>query len=76
MPASPHVPSSHSEPESLTRREHEVVRWISEGKSNRDVADLLRISPRTVEKHMENILRKLGVENRTAAVMAWSRDAT
>tara|TARA_R110002049_G_scaffold199259_1_gene369290 strand:- start:181 stop:342 length:162 start_codon:yes stop_codon:yes gene_type:complete len=53
-----------------------VVRWISEGKSNRDVADLLRISPRTVEKHMENILRKLGVENRTAAVMAWSRDAT
>ena len=55
----------------LTLREHEVVRWISEGKSNRDVAKLLGISLRTVEKHVENIMRKLRVENRTAAVMAW-----
>ena len=52
----------------LTPREAEALHWISEGKSNPEIALLLRISPRTVHKHVEHILAKLGVENRLAAV--------
>jgi DNA-binding CsgD family transcriptional regulator len=37
------------------------------GKSNRDIAEILELSPRTVNKHLEQIYEKLGVENRTAA---------
>lgn len=51
----------------LTARESEVLLWISRGKSNRDVAEILSLSPRTVNKHLEQIYSKLGVENRTAA---------
>lgn len=52
----------------LTAREAEVLHWIGEGKSNPEIAVLLRISPRTVHKHVEHILAKLGVETRLAAV--------
>jgi DNA-binding NarL/FixJ family response regulator len=52
---------------SLTAREAEVLLWIARGKSNRDVAEILSLSPRTVNKHLEQIYAKLGVENRTAA---------
>lgn len=51
----------------LTAREAEVLLWITRGKSNRDVAEILNLSPRTVNKHLEQIYAKLGVENRTAA---------
>jgi DNA-binding CsgD family transcriptional regulator len=51
----------------LTQRESEVLLWISRGKSNRDVAEILSLSPRTVNKHLEQIYAKLGVENRTSA---------
>jgi DNA-binding CsgD family transcriptional regulator len=51
----------------LTPRETEVARWVAQGKSNPEIAIILQTSPRTVEKHMEKILEKLGVENRTAA---------
>ncbi len=51
----------------LTARESEVLLWIARGKSNRDVAEILSLSPRTVNKHLEQIYAKLGVENRTAA---------
>ncbi|MBI1182205.1 MAG: response regulator [Alphaproteobacteria bacterium] len=51
----------------LTTRESEVLLWIARGKSNRDVAEILHCSPRTVNKHLEQIYAKLGVENRTAA---------
>ncbi|UIJ71753.1 response regulator transcription factor [Aurantimonas sp. HBX-1] len=51
----------------LTAREAEVLLWIARGKSNRDVAEILALSPRTVNKHLETIFRKLGVENRSAA---------
>lgn len=55
----------------LTAREAEVLVWIAAGKSNRDISDILGISPRTVNKHLEQIFEKLGVENRaTAAAMA------
>jgi DNA-binding CsgD family transcriptional regulator len=54
----------------LTAREAEVLLWISRGKSNRDVGEILNISPRTVNKHLEQVFVKLGVENRTSAAAA------
>ena len=58
----------------LTARETEVLHWVARGKTNRDIGDILGTSPRTVTKHMEHILPKLGVETRTAAaglVLGW-----
>jgi DNA-binding response OmpR family regulator/DNA-binding CsgD family transcriptional regulator len=54
----------------LTAREAEVLLWISRGKSNRDIGEILGISPRTVNKHLEQVFVKLGVENRAAAAGA------
>ena len=51
----------------LTQREAEVLLWISRGKSNRDISEILGISPRTVNKHLERLFEKLGVEKRAAA---------
>ena len=51
----------------LTSREAEVLLWISRGKPNREISDILGISPRTVNKHLEQIFEKLGVENRASA---------
>ena len=51
----------------LTERESEVLFWIANGKTNREAAEILAMSPRTVNKHLEMIFPKLGVENRTAA---------
>jgi DNA-binding CsgD family transcriptional regulator len=54
----------------FTPREAEIARWLSRGKSNPEIATVLRMRVRTVEKHVERILGKLGVENRaTAAVI-------
>jgi DNA-binding NarL/FixJ family response regulator len=47
----------------VTEREAEVLLWIARGKSNRDIAEILDLSPRTVNKHLEQIYAKLGVEN-------------
>ena len=52
---------------SVTPREAEVLLWISRGKADRDVAQILSLSPRTVNKHLEQAYAKLGVENRAAA---------
>jgi non-specific serine/threonine protein kinase len=52
----------------LTPREREVLRLLIEGKSNRDIAEVLFISPRTATTHVTNILAKFGVETRAAAV--------
>lgn len=60
----------------LTGREAEVLLWITQGKSNRDVAAILECSPRTVNKHLEQIFQKLRVENRTAAAMIAIRALT
>ena len=51
----------------LTQREAEVLLWIARGKSNRDIAEILSLSPRTVNKHLEQIFNKIGVENRASA---------
>ena len=53
---------------SLTPREAEVLGWLAGGKTNRDIAEILGMSPRTVNKHLEHIYVKLGVETRAAAV--------
>ena len=55
----------------LSKRQAEVLFWISEGKRDREIATILEISPRTVEKHVQKILEKLGVETRTAASRWW-----
>lgn len=58
----------------LTPREAEVLFWVIKGKTNKDIGDILGTSPRTVNKHLEHVFEKLGVETRTAAAnMALSR---
>lgn len=57
----------------LTDREGEVLFWLSQGKSNRDIAEILSLSARTVNKHLETIFQKLGVENRTSAAIIADR---
>lgn len=58
----------------LTAREAEVLYWVSKGKTSKDIGDILGSSPRTVNKHLEHVFEKLGVETRTAAAsLALSR---
>jgi CheY-like chemotaxis protein/DNA-binding CsgD family transcriptional regulator len=51
----------------LTPREADVLYWAALGKTNRDIAEILGMSPRTANKHLEHVFEKLGVETRTAA---------
>ncbi len=51
----------------LTLRESQVLFWVANGKTNREIGEILNVSPRTVNKHLEQVFPKLGVENRTAA---------
>ena len=51
----------------ITKRESEVLYWLANGKSNKEIAEILTMSVRTVNKHLEQMFPKLGVENRTAA---------
>lgn len=53
----------------LTQTEADVIYWIALGRTNAEIADIRGSSPRTVQKHLENIFTKLGVENRTAAAI-------
>ena len=53
----------------LTAREAEVLRWVAEGKRNGEIAVILGVAPRTIHKHVEHLLSKLGVETRTAAAV-------
>lgn len=53
----------------LTPREKDALRWVSAGKSDAQIAEILHTSVRTVQKHLQNAFVKLGVENRTAAAM-------
>ena len=60
----------------LTRREAEVLLWVSYGKTNKTISEILGISPRTVNKHLEQVFRKLGVETRAAATAIAVRHMT
>ncbi|GAB1260223.1 response regulator [Aurantivibrio plasticivorans] len=53
----------------ITGREAEVLLWVARGKANREIATILSMSPRTVNKHLEQLFRKLNVENRTGAAI-------
>jgi DNA-binding NarL/FixJ family response regulator len=55
----------------LSSREEEVLRLLSDGLTDREIADRLVISPRTVETHVGNVLRKLGVRNRAQAAQRY-----
>ena len=63
MKASP--ASAERRPAGLTEREADVLRLVAEGKSNREIADQLTLSHKTVKRHMGNIFNKLGVSSRT-----------
>ncbi|MEP1448456.1 MAG: DNA-binding response regulator [Paraglaciecola sp.] len=52
---------------SITKRESEVLYWVSYGKTNWEISQILSMSPRTANKHLEQIYKKLGVDNRTSA---------
>jgi DNA-binding NarL/FixJ family response regulator len=54
---------------SLTQREHDILALLSEGRSNREIAQSLYLSEKTVKAHLAAIFRKLGVTNRTQAAM-------
>jgi DNA-binding CsgD family transcriptional regulator len=54
----------------MTARETEVALWLAQGKTNREIATILTAPVRTIEKHVERILKKMGVENRAAAALA------
>ena len=54
----------------LTAREAEVLYWITEGKTNPEIAIILDSSVNTVKKHANNLFAKLGVETRTGAARA------
>lgn len=55
----------------LSSREREVLRLLAEGMTDREIAGALAISPRTVESHVSNLLRKLGVRNRAEAAQRY-----
>lgn len=58
---------------SISRRERDVLNLLAQGRSNQQVAASLDISERTVKRHVSSILNKLGVKNRTAAVLEADR---
>ena len=60
-------PSSYRKHGSLTAREDEVLYWLGQGKGNSEIAAILGIAASTVNKHLERVYPKLGVDNRTAA---------
>ena len=61
--------SSLEQPDPLTERETEILRLLSGGYSNKEIANSLRVAEGTVKNHVSNILSKLGVRDRTRAVL-------
>lgn len=66
--ASPTAAPPASRP-SLSRREREVLAWLREGKNSEEIAVILGLSKRTIEKHLQNVYRKLGVANALQAIL-------
>jgi DNA-binding response OmpR family regulator/DNA-binding CsgD family transcriptional regulator len=73
VPAAPRPEMLLKDRLDLTLREAEVLLWISHGKATRDIADILGLSPRTVDKHLEQIYNKLGLANRASAASLAAR---
>jgi DNA-binding CsgD family transcriptional regulator len=53
----------------ITAAEERVLRWLARGKTNKEIAAILDISPATVKRHVEKILTKLGLRNRVEAAI-------
>ena len=60
-------------PFALTEREADVLLWLTQGKTNQDIGQILGLSARTVNKHLEQVFQKMGVDNRTAAAVMADR---
>ena len=60
----PERPPGGTPPARLTRREREVAALVARGRANRQVAEELSLSERTVETHVRNVLKKLGLKSR------------
>lgn len=76
--AAPVVPGDDDPLRRLTPREHEVLRLVAAGRSNQAICEALYVAPKTLERHMQHIYLKLGldqtddrVHRRVAAVLAW-----
>ncbi|WP_342608265.1 response regulator transcription factor [Vibrio tritonius] len=69
IPASPSTEGESSD-SPLSRREHEILSWVADGMSNKEIANHLTISRYTVETHVKSIYRKLAVSSRLSAVKA------
>jgi DNA-binding CsgD family transcriptional regulator len=66
------APAASLEALGITPREAEVLSWVAQGKTNREIGMILGSSARTVQKHLEHVFQKIGVESRTAAILkAW-----
>jgi two-component system NarL family response regulator len=63
--------SSHIKHSLLTEREQEILTLMAAGNSNQDIADRLYIAPGTVRVHVHAIVNKLGVRDRTQAILLW-----
>jgi DNA-binding NarL/FixJ family response regulator len=63
-----HEPGTPQNPGNLTDRETELLAHLADGATNNEIADTLHISPKTVARHRENIMRKLNLRNRTELV--------
>jgi DNA-binding NarL/FixJ family response regulator len=66
----PERPQARRRPDALTRRERDVLRLLSQGRSNDEIAAELVLSVRTVESHVASIYSKIGVSGRTARAAA------
>ncbi len=74
-PAPVSAEGSAPPPHTLSPREFEVLRLIAVGKSNRQIAEELSLSPRTIERHIANIYLKIDVHSKAeATAFAWSRN--
>jgi NarL family two-component system response regulator LiaR len=60
-------------PEPLTEREMEVLRWLAQGLSNKEIARTLQVAEDTIKTHVRHILEKLGAQSRTQAVLSAMR---
>ena len=65
---------SNNHLQTLTPSERKILKYIAKDKTNKEIGDLLFISPRTVEKHRSNIIQKLNLEPKTNSLLIWAKE--
>ncbi|MCW2993851.1 MAG: hypothetical protein JWQ18_1346 [Conexibacter sp.] len=68
LPLADHAFAAALTARGITRREGEILGWVATGRSNREIADLLELSERTVQKHLQRCFAKLGARSRAQAI--------